>query len=108
MSTARDAFFSPRTRRARRGPPSFLPGRDEHGAGRLLFFSVRKLHDYASIGVPEYWLIDAEARTLERLVLRENVYSIVEALEGDAVLRPESFEGLEIPLARLWDDGEAE
>lgn len=70
--------------------------------------SVRKLHDYASIGVPEYWLIDAEARTLERLVMRQGVYSIVEALEGDAILRPESFKGLEIPLARLWDDGEAE
>ncbi len=66
--------------------------------------SVRKLHDYASIGVPEYWLIDAEARTLERLVLRDEVYSIVEALEGAAVFRPDSFEGLEIRLAELWED----
>lgn len=64
--------------------------------------SVRKLHDYATLGVPEYWLIDPEAHTLERLVLRDGVYGIFEALEGDAVFRPEGFEGLEIPLGRLW------
>lgn len=68
--------------------------------------SVRKLHDYAAIGVPEYWLLDSEARTLERLLLRDGVYSIVEALEGDRVFRPESFEGLEIDLGRLWNEPE--
>lgn len=66
--------------------------------------SVRKLYDYASIGIPEYWLIDPEARTLERLVLREGSYSIVEALEGAAVFRPEGFEGLEIDLGQLWEE----
>jgi len=65
--------------------------------------SVRKLQDYASIEVPEYWLVDPEARTLERLVLRDGLYSIVEAHEGDAVFRPDGFDGLEIPLAELWD-----
>ena len=66
--------------------------------------SVRKLHDYATLGVPEYWLLDPEARTLERLVLREGTYSILEALEGNAVFRPEGFEGLEINLGPLWGE----
>lgn len=66
--------------------------------------SVRKLQDYASIGVPEYWLVDPEERTLQRLVLREGVYGIVETHEGDAVFSPDGFDGLEIDLARLWNE----
>jgi Uma2 family endonuclease len=63
---------------------------------------VKKLTWYAGLGVPEYWVLDPEAKTLERLVLRDGAYVIAASLEGDATLRPESFEGLEIPLAKLW------
>ena len=69
---------------------------------------MQKLRDYASIGVPEYWLIDPEERTLQRLVLRDGVYGIVEAIQGDSVFRPDRFEGLEIDLARLWHKEDAE
>ena len=64
---------------------------------------MKKLQWYAQLGVPEYWLVDPEAQMLERLVLRDGVYAIVESLAGDEVFRPASFEGLEIPLARLWE-----
>jgi hypothetical protein len=39
-------------------------------------------------------------------VLREGVYSIVEAVEGDTHFQPDGFEGLEIDLGRLWQDDE--
>lgn len=67
--------------------------------------TVRKLHDYAKVEIPEYWIVDPEASLLQRLVLRDGVYAIVEAHEGDVTFRPEGFEGLEIPLGRLWHEG---
>jgi Uma2 family endonuclease len=63
---------------------------------------VTKLAWYAALGVPEYWIVDPEERTLERLTLAAEHYVIADALEGDALFRPPSFEGLELPLRKLW------
>jgi Uma2 family endonuclease len=63
---------------------------------------VVKLGYYASIGVPEYWIVDPAARTLERLALLGGKYRIEQTSAGDEVFRPESFAGLEIPLGELW------
>jgi len=64
---------------------------------------VIKLEYYASIGVPEYWIIDLPGRTLERLVLQDGGrYLIAQTGRDGDLFRPESFEGLEIPLAGLW------
>ena len=63
---------------------------------------MTKLAWYAAIGVPEYWIVDPAARTLERLVLQGGKYLVADVVGEDATFRPESFEGLEIPLAALW------
>jgi Uma2 family endonuclease len=65
---------------------------------------VRKLDWYAAIGVPEYWLVDPEERTIERLLLTGDQYRIAQTAT-DGVFRPASFEGLEIPLDLLWAKG---
>jgi len=37
-------------------------------------------------------------------VLRDGEYRIAAALEDGEIFRPEGFEGLEMPLACLWED----
>ncbi|MDQ3035185.1 MAG: Uma2 family endonuclease [Myxococcota bacterium] len=63
---------------------------------------VRKVDWYASIGVPEYWIVDVDDRVIQRLVLRGKHYLIAQSAVEDEVFRPESMAGLEIPLATLW------
>jgi Uma2 family endonuclease len=64
-----------------------------------------KLEWYAEIGVPEYWLIDPEARTLLQYVLKSGQYALTTALRDEAVFKPASLPGLEIPLSSLWEMG---
>ncbi len=53
--------------------------------------------------MPEYWIVDLPGRTLERLVLQDGGrYLIAQTGRDGDLFRPESFEGLEIPLAELW------
>ena len=63
---------------------------------------VEKMHAYTEFGVKEYWIIDAEQKTLEALDLRgeEPVLQATRA-ESDA-FKPKLFPGLEISLSELW------
>ena len=64
-----------------------------------------KLEDYAAHGVPEYWIVDADKRTIEQYLLAEGVgvYHLAEKL-GHGDITPFSFPGLAIPLAALFED----
>ncbi len=62
----------------------------------------RKLDWYAKIGVPEYWIIEPETKTLTAHRLQGDVYAIIQHAEGDAVFVSRNYTGLEVPLAELW------
>jgi Uma2 family endonuclease len=61
-----------------------------------------KLALYASAGVPEYWIVDPETRTIDQLVLAGASYRV--ALQGESRLRSQRFADLEVDLDSLWDE----
>jgi Uma2 family endonuclease len=62
-----------------------------------------KLPIYAAAGVPEVWLIDSRAKTLDVLRLQTKKYIVEAALAGDQVLTSSLFPGWRLPLRDLFD-----
>ena len=62
-----------------------------------------KLTLYAEAGVPEVWLLDPLAKTVEGLKLEGKKYLVDAALAGDQKLSSSQFPGWELPLTELFD-----
>ena len=62
-----------------------------------------KLPIYAKAGVPEFWLIDSQAKTVEVLKLQGKKYFVDAILAGDQVLTSDLFPGWQLPLRDLFD-----
>ena len=62
-----------------------------------------KLALYGEAGVPEVWLIDPLAKTVEVLKLQGKRYLVDSALAGDQKLASTQFPGWDLPLAQLFD-----
>ena len=63
---------------------------------------VNKRLWYAEFGVPFFWLMDPADRSLEGLALRDGEYHTAGRAEGDADIALPPFEGLTIPLERVF------
>ena len=61
-----------------------------------------KVPIYARERVGHVWLVDALARTLEILRLDGGSYRLVTTFHGDAKVRAEPFDAIELDLAILW------
>ena len=57
---------------------------------------------YARHGIPEFWLIDPEAKKVEVMRLGEEGYETVETYGAEDVLHSPLLEGLEIKLAEIF------
>ena len=64
---------------------------------------VKKLNLYARWGVPHYWILDPVAHVLEAFELHDGHYRIAWTGQDSDLFLPALFPGLEIPLARIWD-----
>ena len=62
-----------------------------------------KLPIYAEAGVPEVWLIDSQAKTVEVLRLQGKKYFVEATHAGDQVLTSDFFSGWQLPLRDLFD-----
>ncbi len=69
---------------------------------------VHKMRIYSRFGVPHYWIVDAEARTLEAFDLAEDPPRLAASLAGDDIYRPSLFPGLEIDLGKVWSTRQEE
>lgn len=64
-----------------------------------------KFRDYEAHGVAEYWLVDADAGTLEQFLLRDGAYTL-ELKSGNGRVRSRAVEDFEIPIRALFEPAE--
>ncbi len=65
---------------------------------------AEELPIYAEHGVPDAWLIDPIARTLDVLSLEKARWTIVGTDADDARVRAVPFDAIELELGALWAD----
>jgi Uma2 family endonuclease len=63
----------------------------------------QKFEDYGAHGVPEYWIIDPEAETLEQFLARDGRYYL-EVKSGTGEVRSAAVAGFCIPVRALFDE----
>lgn len=61
-----------------------------------------KAQRYAALGIPHYWIVDPETRTLECFRSHEAAYQLVGSFGPDAMLTHPDFPGLRFDLPALW------
>lgn len=64
---------------------------------------VEKMPAYARERVSHLWFLDPSLRTLEVFRLDAETYRVVATWRGDAIVRAEPFDAIELPLASLWE-----
>jgi Uma2 family endonuclease len=73
----------------------------EHSSGTELTERRDRFDEYATAGIPEYWLVDPGLRTIEVYVHRDGAYHLLGNWTTGEVARSELLRGLEVPVAAV-------
>ena len=71
--------------------------------GSIRHDRVRKRALYAENGVPEYWIVDPDAESVEVLSLKAGAYERVGEFRAESALVSPLLPGLDLPAARVFD-----
>jgi Uma2 family endonuclease len=69
------------------------------------FDRIKKMRIYASHEVPHAWVLDPILTTLEVYRLQSAHWLLIDTYEGDAKVRAEPFEAVEVDLGLIWTRG---
>lgn len=63
---------------------------------------AEKLYEYEAAGIPEYWILDHDAKTVEVYVLRAGAYELLGKWGLGETARSELLEGFQAAVAELF------
>lgn len=83
-------------------PPTLIV--ESVSPGHELHDRRTKFRWYAEFGVPNYWIVDAYAKSFDCFRLEEGQYALDASGKGTHTIKPSAFEGLELSLPDIWED----
>ncbi|KYH33729.1 Uma2 family endonuclease [Neomoorella mulderi] len=63
---------------------------------------VTKAQVYARYGVPYYWVVDPQEKTVEEFRLERGIYMLIRCWKKEEHFTPELFPDLMVELAKVW------
>jgi Uma2 family endonuclease len=63
---------------------------------------IAKRSQYQDLGIPEYWIIDPDAKTVLVLGLTDAAYTEVDTFQQDALIRSPQFKELNVTAAQIF------
>jgi Uma2 family endonuclease len=67
--------------------------------------TIPKRSQYAALGVPEYWLIDPDRKTVTVLTLAAEDYQVIGTFSGSESIQSQELPGLSLPVEQLFEGG---
>ena len=67
--------------------------------------TIPKRSQYAALGVPEYWLIDPDGKTVTVLTLSGEDYQTIGTFSGSESIQSQELPGLSLPVEQLFEGG---